>query len=165
MDSNPSLSLPPSRPRCLQAPEWGPVASSPCPPSLTAAQRPPCLPAPCRLFQEIISPPWMPRLLALAAVCSASSPLRAVSEPLQGEGPSPVYLRLSRALQGAGHRMAAALLPELSALHLLTSPDLGASEGLPVPDTSRSSIPRCPNRPGSPPPFRGSQPPAQGPHA
>lgn len=165
MDSNPSLSLSPSRPRCLQAPEWGPVASSPCPPSLTAAQRPPCLPAPCRLFQEIISPPWMPRLLTLAAVCSASSPLRALSETLQGEGPSPVYLRLSRALQGAGHRMAAALLPELSALHLLTSPDLGASEGLPVPDTSRSSIPRCPNRPGSPPPFRGSQPPAQGPHA
>ena len=109
MDSNPGLSLWPSRPRCLQAPEWGPVASSFRPPSLTAAQCPPCLPTPRRPFQAIISPPRMPRLLlTLAATCSASFPLRAVSEPLQGEGPSPVYRHLSRALQGAGRGTAAA---------------------------------------------------------
>lgn len=105
------------------------------PPSVThSVQCPPCLPAPHRPFQAIISPPRMPRLLlTLAAMCSASSSLRAVSKPLQGEGPSPVYLHLSRALQGAGRGMAATHLPELSALHLRASPDLGASEGLPVP--------------------------------
>ena len=68
------------------------------PPSVThSVQCPPCLPAPHRPFQAIISPPRMPRLLlTLAAMCSASSSLHAVSEPLQGEGPSPVYLHLSR---------------------------------------------------------------------
>lgn len=162
MDSNPSLSLLSSRPRCLQAPEWGPVASSSCPPSLTAAQRLPCLPAPRRLFQVTISPPWMPRLLTLAAVCSASSPLRAVSEPLQGEGPSPVSPGLCKVLGTGWQLLSFRSYQPFIFRRLQTSGPLKAYLS---PDTSRSSIPRCPNRPGSPPPFRGSQPLAQGPHA
>lgn len=74
MDSNPSLSLSPSS-LAVSRPQSGDPWLPPLPlhHSLQRSVRPAC-PPPCRLFQEIISPPWMPRLLTLAAVCSASSP-------------------------------------------------------------------------------------------